>query len=226
MTEFFKSPRVLIAIASVLGVSFGGVVGYSIAKRRYEEILHEEIRELKRYYVKKVKNAEDEIIELAESKETDQLNQEATEIIVRQNYSNPSSPSVPIRDRVEDPIEVASIKVAPVVERRRPHIEVVEDTLTEPTSLIEEEWFNADEGDGWDKASLTYYVDDDLLADENGEMIIDRHHVIGREEFLERLTDENPVIYVRNHKLEIDYEIVISHVAYAETVLGFTVDDN
>jgi len=73
------------------------------------------------------------------------------------------------------------------------------------------------------KITLTYYDEDDTLADENENPIDNIAQVIGDEaltQFGSNPDDEN-VIYVRNEVLSIDYEVIRSNLSYKRDVLGF-----
>ena len=84
----------------------------------------------------------------------------------------------------------------------------------------------ADEKDHYDKITINYYEEDDTLCEENEEIIEDPMMVVG-EDTLTRFgedSDDPDVVYVRNEKLEIDYEVICLHKSYAETV-GISVED-
>ena len=74
----------------------------------------------------------------------------------------------------------------------------------------------------YEKSSLTYYDVDDTLVDENEEPITDPDYVVG----LDALTrfgdgsDDDDIVYIRNEKLAVDYEIVRVDKSYQETILG------
>lgn len=75
----------------------------------------------------------------------------------------------------------------------------------------------------FDKSTIYYYNIDDTLVDENEEPINDVDAIIG--DGLTRFGDgsEDPdIVYVRNEKLEIDYEVIRVEKSYQETVLGIT----
>jgi hypothetical protein len=88
--------------------------------------------------------------------------------------------------------------------------------------VISLEQFN-EEMDYHDKLTLTYYQADDTLVDEDEEIISDVEKLIGSYALSNFGVDsEDPeVVYVRNEKLAVDYEVVrIPNGSYSETVLG------
>lgn len=75
----------------------------------------------------------------------------------------------------------------------------------------------------FDKLSIYYYADDGVLVDENEEMIEDIEALIGDEALLcfddpERY--EPDVVYVRNERISIDYEVVREEGRFGEVVGG------
>jgi hypothetical protein len=82
----------------------------------------------------------------------------------------------------------------------------------------------AEDMNHFDKLTIYYYEDDQTLADENEEMIEDVASVVGDEALNEfgRGSDDPEIVYVRNEKMEIDYEVIRLSKSYKETVGGFT----
>jgi hypothetical protein len=80
----------------------------------------------------------------------------------------------------------------------------------------------SDEAPNYDKSTIYYYADDNTLSDENEEIITDVISIVGDQalySFGDRSEDPE-IVYVRNEKLQIDYEIVCLNKSYSETVLG------
>lgn len=72
----------------------------------------------------------------------------------------------------------------------------------------------------YDKVSLSYYTDDNVVSDEKDKVMDNAEEVLGR---LQELFDgdEYPTVcYIRNDELEIDYEISIIEGSYRHEVLG------
>ena len=92
--------------------------------------------------------------------------------------------------------------------------------------VISDEQFS-EENAHFDKISLTYYEDDCTLADEGDEIITDVDDTVGRENLdkFGELSGDPEVVYVRNEKLDIDYEVIRLSKSYSDTVMGRGVDD-
>lgn len=87
-----------------------------------------------------------------------------------------------------------------------------------PYLITEEEFYNGDQN--FDKRTIYYYEGDDTLCDE-GEEVMDIDTFVGGEslEVIDR------VVYVRNERYGVDYEIIKMEGAYAEICLGYNLDD-
>lgn len=109
----------------------------------------------------------------------------------------------PRDDEEDDPV-----KVVPITER----------TVRDPF-VIDEEMFAMD--DFQEKVTVTYYEGDDTLCDED-ESIMQIGDTIGWNA-LEDICDKD-VIYVRNEKLGIDYEVCLDERSYAEYIMGIPLD--
>lgn len=84
-----------------------------------------------------------------------------------------------------------------------------------PPYIIDEDEFAEDII--FEKVTITYYEGDDTLCDTD-ESIMKIEDIIGREALDEGFIDD--ILYVRNEKLGIDYEVVREQGAYSEIVLG------
>jgi len=89
--------------------------------------------------------------------------------------------------------------------------------------LISHEEFSTTENE-WDKLSLTYYEDDDVLTDENDMPIDNIEYLIGEKHldfFGLRSGDPNQV-FIRNPQISTDYEVTRNIGSYTEIVLNYT----
>lgn len=80
----------------------------------------------------------------------------------------------------------------------------------------------SEEKDNYEKVNLDYYADDNTLADTNDAPIPDVIGLVGRDaldNFGNGSHEEN-VVYVRNDKLALDFEIVRKDTSYSAYVLG------
>ena len=81
----------------------------------------------------------------------------------------------------------------------------------------------AGEEDLYDKVTIYYYDEDDTIADENEEIVSDVESVVGGDSLLRfgEGSGDYDIVYVRNERIRIDYEVIRLHRNYQETVLGF-----
>lgn len=79
--------------------------------------------------------------------------------------------------------------------------------------------FVADEM-GWDSQStLTWYEGDSILCDSQDRPIYNHHEVVGELKFGHGSNDPN-VVYIRNERLQAEYEVLRDTGSYEEVVLG------
>lgn len=81
--------------------------------------------------------------------------------------------------------------------------------------------------DDYEQVTLTYYSEDDVLADERDQILPDQNSVVGLEnlqKFGHGSEDPN-VVYIRNPRLEVDYEVCRSEGSFAREVHGLDNDD-
>lgn len=77
------------------------------------------------------------------------------------------------------------------------------------------------------KVDLTYFEGDDVLMDEDERIIRDIDGTIGLES-LKNFGYYNPdpkVVYVRNNRLEVDFEVMRDEGSFAEQILGVQTED-
>lgn len=89
--------------------------------------------------------------------------------------------------------------------------------------LITEETYFANEG-FFDQNQLVYFEEDDVLADNKNEIILERDEIVGSDftdNFGYGTNDEN-IVYIRNEKLKADFEIYRDPGSYEKEVLGAT----
>lgn len=101
-----------------------------------------------------------------------------------------------------------------------------EDSICSEPYIIEvDEFFNGKVN--YDKVTLTYYDRDGSLVDESEELVHNVVDTIGEEALFEfgNKSDDPNVVYIRNEKLAIDYEIIRVFNSYAEDVLGIEMGD-
>ena len=81
---------------------------------------------------------------------------------------------------------------------------------------------------GFTKSELTYYLADSVLADDDNDQLEFPELLIGAALLaaLPHIQDfeESNTVFVRNERLQADYEVMIAHESYHEAILGWTGD--
>lgn len=237
--SFGKKRFAYLGIGLVVGGSVGAALGFLITRRvletKYNQIAEEEILLMREHYQSKMVALENTV---GKGKLED--------IVEEQGYSAQTAPPMAVSpptavvEAAEEVQEEASNVVAtPATEK--PAEEVIRNVFEE-AAASNSEWdyhkelarrspvrpyvIHLDERDGgYDEVSLTYYDVDDVLCNELDEVIgdSDRDRIVG-EANLERFghgSNDPNIVYIRNDKLEAQYEIVKSDSSYAEEVHGF-----
>lgn len=195
------------------GVALGASSGYYFAKKKYVAIKERQIEELKRMgeirdeYRRGTNDDETEDADVTEeSRENGILSQETRENLKNLRKTSKKEDRVPYSKYYEakkdgvDPAELESPEEISEV-----HLEHIDD----PPEWIDEEalgdvpaWVESD--------SLIYYIEDQLLTDEDDNPVQDPKYHVG--DILENLNfDEYPhdVIYIWNHGFDTLYEITL-----------------
>lgn len=75
---------------------------------------------------------------------------------------------------------------------------------------------------GFDKVTLTWFAGDNTLIDENEEPIPDVMRTVGEDNLLRfgEDSDDNDTVFVRNERINTDFEVVRDPQKYAVAVLG------
>lgn len=92
----------------------------------------------------------------------------------------------------------------------------------EPYTISEEE-FNYDKSE-YTKASLLFFPTDRVLCDDRDRVVEDVDTSVG-EDNLDLFSPENPIVYVRNNRLEADFEITLENGSFDEFMIGASLDD-
>lgn len=93
-------------------------------------------------------------------------------------------------------------------------------TSDEPYIVEEDEVFT-EETNPDDVATLSYYQDDDVLADSYDEIVSERSEILGNHILdVLRNSKSGEVVYVRNPITKRDYEVIVVDASYEIDVLG------
>lgn len=208
-----------LVIGIGVGIAVGAGVGYYVAKRRlttkFDKIAQDEIEQMRSHYRAK---------EAARQEQTEKPD---------------------LQDKVKElgyvpPREEKSPAVAPVPEPEAKNVfeehgeeggerglstdvwdhdkELASRVVGQPFVIHREEFGDGDR----EKTTLTYYVQDDVLANEADQRMEGIDETVGLEN-LEKFghgSDDANVVYVRNDRLDVDFEIVRSGGSFTAEVLG------
>lgn len=77
----------------------------------------------------------------------------------------------------------------------------------------------------YDQSTLTFYVGDEILCDEQNVPVYNPDKIVGKIRFGYGSRDPS-ICYVRNEDLSAEYEILIDHGYYQQEVLGESIENN
>ena len=184
-----------VVVIFSMGVAVGAVTADILLAKKYEDLVQEEIDSIKATRTRGV----DVNSKPSGDEEDEEDNDESEHTLVDNGYKK-----VARRYNTVEPNEEV---VGPNVSLRKPYIITIEQ-------------FSEEEPD-YEKTTIHYYRADDTFADEDGESITDSSLVVGDSTAsyfwnYEEYTDEPDVVYIRNDKLETDYEVICLARAYFE----------
>jgi hypothetical protein len=206
----------------VVGAGVGALLTYQFVKTKYEAVAQEEIDSVKEVFARTDKDRgvffrgmtdeeyEEYVTKMTAEYDTPAITDERKNIIYRK-------PDKKTYTRYND---MVTGRDGAVVESFKEHDEEID-----PVRVISLDEFNHEHPE-FDKITINYYDLDDTLADEQEEVISNPDYIVGPEALLNFGQDsEDPdIVYVRNCRLSIDYEVVRVNQSYMETVMGI-VDD-
>ena len=80
---------------------------------------------------------------------------------------------------------------------------------------------------GYDRLALTYYDGDDTLCDINGSVVDDKDRFVGiyNLDYFGHASDDPNVVYIRNERVGVEYEVFFHKGEYAVVELGLDDED-
>lgn len=100
----------------------------------------------------------------------------------------------------------------------------IESRTSNAPYVIHKDEFYADEMN-YTQLMLTYYMEDDIMADEDDSPVYNYNTVVGELKFGHG-SDDPDVFYVRNDRRRAEYEITRLPELYSRAVLGLEIEDN
>lgn len=191
------------------GAVIGSLAAWKLTKTKYEKIMIEEEQSLREYYNKKVKVIEDTATDLHDS-------YQRREDALRKKLEEETEKEPEIAqdmDEVDNKVffdRYTEILKSYTSSPEEPHIDNV--TNDKPYVVSPDEF---GEADGYDIITLNYYADG-VVADDWNDPIEDIGATIG-EDFASHYGEyEEDVVYVRNDRLKVEYEILRSNLRYED----------
>lgn len=186
-----------IAIISfIFGAVAGSIATYFVMKQQMEpelEVVYEPNDEIKERIKEDFeKKADTERKVVTEStKQEDEQDKKEYENIIRKYNHQLKKPEVDIREMLD----------------KKPYLISEEDYAT--TNL------------NYDKDSMTYYAEDDVLTDDCDEMVDDPGRFDEAVKVLLDSTNDETEVYIRDDSTYTDYAVSISNGSYQREVLGY-----
>lgn len=213
-----------IGLAFTAGAIVGGVATYFVVERKlrlkYNQLADDEIQEMKEHYRKAEMNLLDMQKHIAEQHKPDldamtkHLRDRAKAEIIAEEAGYVEE------ETEEDPEEENIFTELPPWNYDK---EMAGRNSDFPFIMHLEEYRQSDCSH---QITITYFEGDDVLVDEADEVISKKDEVVG----MENLTkfgygsDDPNVVYIRNPKLDIEYEILRHRGHYAKEILGLEED--
>jgi len=222
--EAAKNYVVLGAVVGFgLGVAVGVFAGYKIAnaklQAKYDVMLENEIAEAKAFYAR-VNKADFPTPESAVQVLRPEV-ADAAEALSNYQGNIPEQPEEP--DVVVE-VEVNNVFDTKITDTWDQEEEEKTRTPDKPYIIHENEYM---EENGFAQQTLTYYAGDKTLADERDEHIPDVDRTVGLENLLHfgHGTGDARTVFIRNERLKLDFEVVLSDGKFAHEVLGLQHSD-
>lgn len=221
--------RIIIGAAGiVVGAGVGALATWRLLKSHYEEIAQKEIDSVKLHYAKLFKEGEHADLAGMVAKYKDKIHSNHYDSGVQSDGSDVGDDAQESAeaesdepDDEADPDETdeeasdgRQIQNVWRYAKDHPHPE-------DEAYVITFDQFN-DEHDDYEKGDLTYYVEDDVLVDSQESPIDDVEGLIGPDA-LTRFGDNSrskDIVYVRNDRLSMDFEISRDPRSYTDHILG------
>jgi len=192
------------------GVGIGALVSRLYLKEKYEKILDMEIERVNSAYEKEMEEArhsKDEEVKEDESQLADEIAHRVQADYDRKVYRHEVAKQA--YDSYFKKEEEPTKAMAPIEPVEEPYVITGNEFITDQAH---------------DKETLTYYINAKILVDDNDEMLdVPATEILG-DEFISHFHDgEVGVVYVRNNKMGVDYEVILdeSSEEFVREDLGF-----
>lgn len=234
--------------AVLLGLAGGGVGGYFFAKKqlsdklrlKYEEIAEKEIADAKAHYdslqvAREKPMSPEEILEKLHGEE----NMEDPNVVeTMRSYQGVTVEEESITEGPPDAVTVAKnifterdrVAPAPVPKQEsgwdyETELRIRAENPDRPYIISQDEFFEGEKD--YEQTSLTYYEGDDTLVDDKDVAVPDSDGTVGDDNLMQfgHGSNDSSMLYVRNDRLELDFEVALHQGKYTVDVLGFEDED-
>lgn len=224
-----KAGLVRLGVLGAVIAAGAGFVGYKIAQRqmetKYEAILEQQIAEAKAFYSRIHKREDFETPEKAvKSLGGTASVEEAADALLK--YQGQDDEGEPIPPEEEEMVVVESTTNVFVQRDNDASNEISAEEINartpdKPYIISQEEFFSGEPE--FEQNSITYYAGDGTLADEKDEEIPYVDPIVGAEnlEYFGYGSGDSRIVYIRNERLSLDFEVVKSDGKFSHEVLGF-----
>lgn len=233
-----KNPKTLIFGALIVGIVIGGAATYLVASKKIQAKAQIEadaaIEDVKNHYA--ILRKDDADLDEMAAKYSDEARVVVDTIIADEGYTSYDKVPTVIEDvtteaqeDAEEADDLADVVRRNIFESDNPDTyfdfdEELKRRAEKPNDpfVITKEEFDVGEAD-YDQAMLTYYDGDDVLADSKDQPLDQIDMAVGFENLLRfgHGSEDPNVVYIRNSKLGLDFEVVHSDGKFAKEVLGF-----
>lgn len=189
------------------GLVLGGAAGYLVTKKlldaKFEAELHLQIQDVKDYYRIIRKEGEYASPETVPTVETEVTYDDVLEGL---EYIETTPEEV---TETEDVVEDEEEEEVVVRNPNEPYVISVKEFMEDRLE--------------YDKVTLSYFEDDDVLCDEREEVIPNVDATVGSDALTKFgvLSEDSKIVYVRNERTKTDFEVLRDSGSYSEIVLGF-----
>lgn len=253
--NIFQNQKAQVGIAALGSLVTGSALGYAIAWKRlsgkYEQIVKQEIEEVKNHY-KILRKSEIDLVKAAAKYQGSVKEADKYEGLVEElHYTQPHPDLEPIVDdgspesqRLIGEGKALAEKIVAAQEDLKhedesqsifgEHAEDAPDDFDYEKELAErklnplipyvithDEYYHGERD--FEQVSLTYYDGDGILSDDRDQVVDDVDKVVGLRNILKfgYGSNDRNVVYIRNENLAIDIEVLRSDGKYSREVLGF-----
>lgn len=222
--DTLKNPLVAAGIGGVIGATAGTLISARVLRAKYEAIANEEIASVKaQYKIGEEFSLENMAAQYRE--EVDTAGYSPTEGAVLVDESAAQRDSIEESQQRAEPVDRSVFGGDLVAFDVDAEDELRAANPNDPYIITKGE-FESEES-GFEQSTLTYHSGDDVLADARDEAIPNTEFTIGSTENLKfgYGSDDRNVVYIRNPKLRMEWEIVHSDGKFSVDVLGFDDED-